>query len=137
MEIMENGKGFGVSPKRKFLFLKYDVGLAEIRKGLDMSGNNPMILGGLGWGYAMAGQKKEAQKVLEELKKRSEGEYIRPYYFAQIYSGLGEKELAFQWLVKAFEQSDISLATIIVDETLDNLRSDNRFNLILKKMELV
>ncbi len=85
----------------------------------------------------MAGQKKEAQKVLEELKKRSEGEYIRPYYFAQIYSGLGEKELAFQWLVKAFEQSDISLATILVDETLDNLRSDNRFNLILKKMELV
>ncbi|NIM58800.1 MAG: protein kinase [Candidatus Aminicenantes bacterium] len=116
---------------------KYDVGLAEIRKGLDMSGNNPMILGGLGWGYAVAGQTEEAKKVLEELNKRSEGEYIRPYYFAQIYSGLGEKDLAFKWLVKAFEQSDISLATILVDETLDNLRSDNRFNLILKKMELV
>jgi hypothetical protein len=35
------------------------------------------------------------------------------------------------------EQNDISLATILVDETLDNLRSDSRFNLILKKMELV
>ena len=116
---------------------KYDVGLAEIRKALDMSGNNPMILGGLGWGYAVAGQKAEAQNVLDELKKRSEKEYIRPYYFAQIYSGLGEKDLAFKWLVKAYEQSDISLATILVDETLDNLRSDNRFNLILKKMELV
>jgi serine/threonine protein kinase/Flp pilus assembly protein TadD len=116
---------------------KYDVGLAEIRKGLDMSGNNPMIFGGLGWGYAVAGYKAEAKKVLDELKKRSEGEYIRPFYFAQIYSGLGEKDLAFKWLVKAFEQSDISLATILVDETLDNLHSDNRFNLILKKMELV
>jgi len=116
---------------------KYDVGLAEIRKALDMSGNNPMILGVLGWGYAVAGQKAEAQNVLDELKKRSEGEYIRPYYFAQIYSGLGEKDQAFKWLVKAYEQSDISLATILVDETLDNLRSDNRFNLILKKMELV
>ena len=115
---------------------KYDVGLAEIKKALDMSGNNPMILGGLGWGYAVAGRKAEAQNVLEELKKRSEGEYIRPYYFAQIYSGLGEKDLAFKWLVKAYEQSDISLATILVDETLDNLRSDSRFNLILKKMEL-
>ncbi len=116
---------------------KYDVGLAEIKKALDMSGNNPMILGGLGWGYAVAGQKAEAQKVLEELKKRSEKEYIRPYYFSQIYSGLGEKDKAFKWLVKAFEQNDISLATIFVDETLNNLRSDNRFNLILKKMELV
>ena len=116
---------------------KYDVGLADIKRALDMSGNNPMILGGLGWGYAVAGRKAEAQKVLEELKKRSEGEYIRPYYFAQIYSGLGEKDLAFKWLVKAFEQSDISLATILVDETLDNLRSDSRFNLILKKMGLV
>ncbi len=116
---------------------KYDVGLAEIKKALDMSGNNPMILGGLGWGYAVAGQKAEAKKVLEELKKRSEKEYIRPYYFAQIYSGLGEKDKAFKWLVKAFEQNDISLATIFVDETLNNLRSDNRFNLILKKMELV
>ncbi len=116
---------------------KYDVGLAEIKKALDMSGNNPMILGVLGWGYAVAGQRAEAQKVLEELKKRSEGEYIRPYYFAQIYSGLGEKDLAFKWLVKAYEQSDISLATILVDETLDNLRSDSRFNLILQKMKLV
>jgi len=115
---------------------KYDVGLAETKKALDMSGNNPMILGGLGWGYAVAGQEVEAKNVLDELKKRSEGEYIRPYYFAQIYSGLGEKDLAFKWLVKAYEQSDISLATILVDETLDNLRSDNRFNLILKKMEL-
>ena len=115
---------------------KYDVGLAEMKKALDMSGNNPMILGGLGWGYAVAGQKTEAQNVLDELKKRSEGEYIRPYYFAQIYGGLGEKDLAFKWLVKAYEQSDISLATILVDETLDNLRSDSRFNLILKKMEL-
>jgi serine/threonine protein kinase/Flp pilus assembly protein TadD len=116
---------------------KYDVGLAEIKKGLDMSGNNPMILGSLGWGYAVAGRKAEAEKVLEELKKRSEKEYIRPFYFAQIYSGLGEKDLAFKWLVKAFGQSDISLATILVDETLDNLRSDSRFNLILKKMDLV
>ena len=116
---------------------KYDVGLAEIKKALDMSGNSPMMLGGLGWGYAVAGRRAEAQKVLEELKKRSEGEYIRPYYFAQIYSGLGEKDLAFKWLVKAYEQSDISLATILVDETLDNLRSDSRFNLILQKMKLV
>jgi tetratricopeptide (TPR) repeat protein len=116
---------------------KYDVGLAEIKKALDMSGNNPMILGSLGWGYAVAGRKAEAQQVLEELKKRSEQEYIRPYYFAQICSALGEKDLAFKWLVKAFEQSDISLASILVDETLDNLRSDKRFNLILQKMELV
>ncbi len=116
---------------------KYDVGLAEIKKALEMSGNNPMILGGLGWGYAVAGRRAEAQKVLEELKKRSEGEYIRPYYFAQIYSGLGEKDLAFKWLVKAYEQSDISLTTILVDETLDNLHSDSRFNLILQKMKLV
>jgi len=116
---------------------KYDVGLAEIKRALDMSGNNPMILGGLGWGYAVAGRRAEAQNVLDELKKRSEREYIRPYYFAQIYSGLGEKDLAFKWLVKAFEQSDISLAIILVDETLDNLRSDSRFNLILKKMGLV
>ncbi len=116
---------------------KYDVGLAEIKRALDMSGNNPMILGGLGWGYAVAGLRAEAQNVLDELKKRSEREYIRPYYFAQIYSGLGEKDLAFKWLVKAYEQNDISLATILGDETLDNLRSDSRFNLILRKMELV
>jgi tetratricopeptide (TPR) repeat protein len=116
---------------------KYDVGLAEMKKALDMSGNSPMILGELGWGYAVAGQRAEVQKVLEELKKRSEGEYIRPYYFAQIYSGLGEKDLAFKWLVKAYEQSDISLATILVDETLNNLHSDSRFNLILQKMKLV
>ena len=115
---------------------KYDVGLEEIKEALELSGNNPMILAGLGWGYAVSGRLDEAQKVLVELKKRSEQEYIRPCYFAKIYSGLGEKDLAFKWLDKAYEEHDISLATILVDETLDNLRSDPRFTIILQKLKL-
>ena len=115
---------------------KYDVGIAEIKKALDLSDDNPMILGGLGWGYAVAGRRIYAEKILEELKKRSEKEYIRPYFFAKIYSALGEKDLALKWLEKANEEHDISLATILVDETLENLRSDPRFNLILQRMKL-
>jgi Transposase DDE domain group 1 len=40
----------------------------------------------------------------EELKERAKQEHIRPIAFAVVYMGLGEKDQAFEWLQKAYEE---------------------------------
>lgn len=115
---------------------KYDEGLTEHEKAVDLSKRHPWNLAGLGWAYARAGKKKEARKLIAELDKRRKKEYIRPYYFAKIYAGMDEKDQAFQWLDKAFEEHDMSLVHILSDETMTKLRSDARFSILVKKMGL-
>ena len=64
-------------------------------------------------------------------------ENIRPYLFAKIHAALGEKDRAFEWLEKAYEEHDVSLAFMLSDETLVMLHTDQRFNRLLKKINLV
>jgi hypothetical protein len=62
---------------------------------------------------------------LKELSKRR---YIAPSVIAELYTALGEKELAFVWLDKAYEDHDFILVLLKVEPTFDNLRSDPRFH---------
>ena len=55
---------------------------------------------------------------------------------AIIYVGLGEKDEAFAWLEKAYEEHNASLPFLKVDPIFDSLRSDSRFTALLKKMGL-
>jgi len=115
---------------------RYEEGIIEIEKALDLSKNNALILSGLGWAYAISSRKSDAQKVILELKRRMKNEYIRPYLFAKIYASLGEIDQSFEWLEKAYEEQDVSLAFMLNDETLIMLHSDQRFNRLLKKINL-
>jgi tetratricopeptide (TPR) repeat protein len=103
---------------------------------LSISGNNAIILAGLGWSNAIAGNRDEAMRVLEELRERSRTEYIRPYFSAKIYSALGENDLAFEWLERAYKEHDASMVAILNDEALKDLHQDPRFDAVLKKMKL-
>ena len=86
----------------------------------------------LGHTYAVAGKRSEARKILEELKEGSKRENVSPYYIAGMHAGLGEKEQAFEWLEKAYEEREIGL--VKVDPRLDPLRSDPRFQDFLRRM---
>ncbi len=114
----------------------YDEGISKIKRAYEISGDHAAVLAGLGWSYAVSGQKQKAQKILDYLMKRAETEYIPPFYSAKIHNGLGNKEQALDWLDRAYEEHDTSLVHIQTDETLDNLRSEPRFNALLEKMSL-
>ena len=57
---------------------------------------------------------------------------------AVIYVGLGEKDTAFKWLEKSYEERSISVGntTINMDPRFDPLRSDPRFNGLLRRVNL-
>ena len=112
----------------------YKEGLAELEKELAIFPNSTASLSQLGYGYAMEGRRAEAQKVLDQLNERSKQRYISPANRAIIYAALGEKDKAFEWLEKGFE--DRSVGAIKVNPVYDPLRSDPRFADLLRRMNL-
>lgn len=59
-----------------------------------------------------------------------------PFDMAEIYAQLGEKDQAFLWLEKAFEERTYTMMYLKVAPNLDPLRSDPRFADMLKRVGL-
>jgi len=97
---------------------------------------NPAILGYLGYVYARAGKKAEAQKMLDELKELSTERYVSPYRAACIDAGLGNKEEAFEWMDRALNERTPFMTLLKFDTVLEDLRDDPRFKDLLKRMNL-
>jgi serine/threonine protein kinase/tetratricopeptide (TPR) repeat protein len=129
--------GYWLLGQTYILESKFDEGISLIQKAFDISNNDTMILAGLGWACGVAGRVEEAYKVIETLQVKTEKKYIRPFLLAKTYAGLGENDPAFEWLDKAYDEHDISLFGIYSDETMNNIRSDPRFDRFLQKMRLI
>jgi TolB-like protein/Tfp pilus assembly protein PilF len=90
----------------------------------------------LGHTYAVAGRKEEARKILNDLQALSKQRYVAPYNFALIYIGLGDRDEAFAWLDKAYQDRPDTLRFIKVSPLYDKIRSDARFAELVRRMNL-
>jgi TolB-like protein/Flp pilus assembly protein TadD/predicted Ser/Thr protein kinase len=88
----------------------------------------------LGRVYALSGQRAEARKVLGELNATSKQIYVSPYDIALIYAALGEKDQALAWLERAFAERSTWMPYLKVDPELDSLRSEARFQDLVRRM---
>jgi tetratricopeptide (TPR) repeat protein len=113
---------------------KYEEAIADFREILKQDPGAAAALGHLGNAYARAGRVREARECLRKLKQRSNADKVGTYEVAFIHAGLGEKDQAFEWLEKAYEARDQGLSFLKVDPTLDPLRSDPRFQDLLRRM---
>jgi serine/threonine protein kinase/Tfp pilus assembly protein PilF len=111
----------------------YSAAIEELEKAKTME-RTPLVIGGLGYAYAKSGRKEEARKLLAELKEQSKGRYVASYWIAMIYVGLDEKDEAFAWLEKAYQERSFWLLWIKMDPKVDSLRSDSRFIDLLKRL---
>jgi TolB-like protein/Flp pilus assembly protein TadD len=103
----------------------------------DGLGKHHTALAYMGYAFAMSGRRKDAERVLRELKEqKSNGEYISPYHIAVIHAGLGEKERAFDWLEKLYEERSDWLAWLKVSPELTCLRSEQRYECLLRRIGL-
>jgi serine/threonine protein kinase len=110
--------------------------IKTLEKGSELSGRSPMLVGTLGWSYALAGRKAEARKLLAELEERAHGAYVSPYSIAQIHLGLGEIDDAFKWLDRAVDVRDPLIMPIKTFPQFDPLRTDSRYQALLRRMNL-
>jgi TolB-like protein/Flp pilus assembly protein TadD len=114
----------------------YKESIDEFQKALSISKGHTMVKAMLGYAYAVSGKKDEARKILKELQDYSARQYVPPYRFAVLYTGLGEKDLAFEWLNKSYDDLDILLIYVNVSPFFDSLRQDPRFDQLLKRLRL-
>ena len=112
----------------------YGRGISELEVALRLSGDAPAYVAQLGAIYANAGELEAAMKVLGELQELSQRRYVMPYYLAIIYSGLKRRDEAFYWLGKAYEEHAAWATFTKTDPRLDGLRSDPRFDNLLRRI---
>ena len=110
----------------------YDEAIQQFQK----LGSQPHALGHMGNAYARMRQEAEARKMISELQKQVQNTGIGRYEIALVYAGLGEKDEAFAWLEKSFAARDKGLTYLKIDPCLDPLRSDPRFQDLVKRVGL-
>ena len=115
----------------------YPEAFAAFKQAWDLSGGNPLPLSHLGLAYGLAGQIDEAKGILQELQATSEKQYVPPFMYAFVYTGIGEQEKALDFLEKAYEErneSVIFLQAYGITYKFDLLRSHPRYKELLKKI---
>ncbi len=115
----------------------HDQAIAELQKQANRPGSRTIFKAALGFVYGQAGRKDEATSILNELKERTSlKQFVSPFEIALVYTGLGEKDQALDWLEKAKTEHDPFLIYIKTDPNFDSLRSDPRFQAFLQRMRL-
>ena len=114
----------------------YEEAIVELRKAVSLSGDSTPAKADLGHAYAVSGRRGEAVKVLAELEELSRRRYVSPYYIAIIHAGFGDKDRAFAWLEKAYEERSRRLSGLRRNPAWDGMRSDPRFASLLRRMDL-
>jgi serine/threonine protein kinase len=112
----------------------YADAIKELQAATTISGNSPTPLAMLGYAYAVSGKRDRARQVMTQLNELAKHRHVSPYDLAVIYVGLGDKNQAFKWLDKAYEEHDPSLALLKIAPWLDSLRSDSRFSALIRRV---
>jgi TolB-like protein/DNA-binding winged helix-turn-helix (wHTH) protein len=86
--------------------------------------------------YALSGRKREALKLLPGLKEQVKRRDLWPIDMAELYAALGEKDDAFAWLERAFDEKSQQLTYLNSAAEWDPLRSDPRFQDIVRRIGL-
>jgi adenylate cyclase len=97
----------------------------------------------LGHTYAVSGNREEAQKIIAGLQELAKSKYVSSFQIAAIYAGLSaspartEKDQAFAWLEKAYEERSDGLVYLMAEQRFDSLRSDPRFKDLARRIGLI
>jgi TolB-like protein/DNA-binding winged helix-turn-helix (wHTH) protein/Tfp pilus assembly protein PilF len=105
--------------------------IAEAQKAVSLSGAAPVFVADLARVYAVAGNRAAANRLLKDVLRRS---YVPKYHVAMVHIALGKHQEALDWLDKAAEDRSPQLVLLKVDPGLDPLRSDPRFQDLLRRM---
>jgi tetratricopeptide (TPR) repeat protein len=114
----------------------YTEAIAQYQKarGLD---NDPRVLALLAHALAASGKRDEALKTLGELKETAKQHYVPAYNFAIVYAGLKDRDQAFDWLEKSYQDRSSRMAILQIDPFLDNLRADPRLADLIGRVNLL
>jgi tetratricopeptide (TPR) repeat protein len=114
---------------------EFSQAIAYLQKARQLE-NIPLVLSFFGYIYAVSRQRNKALMLLNELSELSKRVYVAPYDIALIHAGLGDKERAFEYLERAYQDRNEPMCWLNVNPGLDSLRSDPRFSDLVRRIGL-
>ncbi|HKZ79410.1 MAG TPA: protein kinase [Pyrinomonadaceae bacterium] len=115
---------------------RYQESITELNCALELMAGSVVPLWALGYTLAVSGKPAEALDVIQRLKERRKQQYVSPYFIALVYVALGDRDAAFEWLEQAYQSRDEWLIWLGVEPKLDPIRSDPRFQELLRRVGL-
>ena len=111
----------------------YQKAIAKLQRAQQLE-DQPWISSWLGHAYAASGDRQNAQKIINDLSNLSKQRYVSPYFTAEVYAGLKDKEKTIEYLEKAYEDKSVWLVWLKVEEIFDFLRADPRFQELQRRV---
>lgn len=115
---------------------QFPEAIAAHRRSVELSGGSPLMLGWLGLALAQGGERAEARAILERMKAMPPQVYVPPTGQAWIHLGLGEIDAFFEWMIRAIDARDHMITPVQTYPFLDSIRSDPRYEDLLRRMKL-
>jgi serine/threonine-protein kinase len=112
-----------------------DEAVAHFQKALTLS-DQSSVRAALGHAYGVAGERDLAAEMLEHLEDRSRRQFTPAYDRAVIYAGLKDRDRAFEWLERAYDERSSWMSYLNVEPRLDSLRGDSRFEELVRRVGL-
>jgi serine/threonine-protein kinase len=107
-----------------------------LREALRLTEVNSYTMSTLGYALARAGRTAEAREILGELTERSRQGYVSPVAFATVHLGLGDRQLALDWIERARDDRRGWVAYLRVNPIFDSLRTEQRFEALAQSIGL-
>jgi DNA-binding winged helix-turn-helix (wHTH) protein/TolB-like protein/Flp pilus assembly protein TadD len=113
----------------------FEEAIGELQTASRLSERNARHLAVLAYALSISGRRSEADKILNELRVRSQRSFVSSFDFALIYLGLGDKDSALKSLEKADDERDDWLLQLKVDPMMDSIRDEPRFEELVRKVQ--
>jgi len=111
----------------------YAGAIASVKKAIELS-DDPLAEMALGHIYAVSGKIDEAKKIAVQLEEQARKGESSPFLPAVVYAGLDEKDRAFYWLERSYQERSNWLTLLMVGRRLQNLHDDPRFGDLLQRI---
>lgn len=113
---------------------EFEEAVGWLESALAQDQSSTVMLAALGYTYALAGRRPEAEEVLTDLERRRTKRYVPAFNLALIHVGLGDLDPAMEWLEQAFEERSSWLLSLRVEPMLEPLREDLRFRKLAERV---
>jgi TolB-like protein/tetratricopeptide (TPR) repeat protein len=115
---------------------KRHEGIAMLERTAELD-PTPAPIGWLGLTYGLAGNRRKAIEMRDRLNRMALEQWVDPYFFAIVDVGLGERARALDYIERAGYAHSPEAMFLRVDPALDPLRSEPRFQVLLKSLGMV
>jgi tetratricopeptide (TPR) repeat protein len=113
---------------------KFLLAITALQEDIGRRGRRSVSLALLATAYGFSGQTEKARRLISELHKIAQHDYVSPFIFIGPYLSLGDREKSLDWVERSYESQDPWTVFFKTLPGCDPLRAEPRFQAILRRM---